>query len=282
MWTALNTGARVAMTLAIFAGCAEPTDIPTITSGPQKTVVSPERGKPACTIPDDHVVIRIFASNQCGVYGYALIVALPQPTDVVCLGLPRGFVIVAQHGATRDCNPSMRGGAIATTIKLPGAEESVCGYTQLPGNVKILESRTSRACGGSTGWGTALRVRWIRKNAATTPIGALESISVDGVVSGWACQPDHPALNTEVHLYANAPSPRGKVFASFRTNQSAPEFAVSDRCNGAGTYRFKHRLTQAQLRQLSPGKYQIYAHGIDIDGGPHPVIGPVQTLTVRR
>jgi hypothetical protein len=277
-----NAGAFTALILTLCAACAESTGIPTPSDPPSAAVVV-GRGQVACTVPDDYVVIKVITSDACGrALGRALVVDLPRRTDVVCSGLPAGFVVVEKHGATLACNPWASGQNFASTIKLPGREESVCTtLAVIPGIYTISETVQSPSCGRmGYGWQHRSRVRWTRKNAATTPIGNIEGIT-GTTVYGWICQPDHPALNTEVHLYANAPSPTGKAFAAFRTRLSA-EAAVADRCNGQGTYRFRHQLTPAQLRQLSPGRYQVYAHAIDFDGGPHPVIGPARTLVVPR
>lgn len=239
---------------------------------------------PLTLMPDDHVVLR-YTPNSCEIARQrvaGMVIGIPGRVERVCSGLPNGYVVV-EVDAMGTCWTGGPGfGPARYTIKLPGESEWVCMLSQVPGNVQVLGSDFRASCGGpGFARSNATLVRWIRTNRATTPIGQLEEITAGGVVSGWVCQPDHPGLNTEIHLYANAPFPGGKPFAAFRSNRSA-EPAVEKQCNGRGTFRFRHTLTPRQLATLGRrGTFMVYAHAIDFDGGPHPVLPSARKLVIR-
>ena len=114
------------------------------------------------------------------------------------------------------------------------------------------------------------------------PIGYLESITADGTISGWACDPDDPNASIRVDFYANAPWDQGIPFASTYTTQASDQ-SIADLCGGGYNHRFSFTLNASQRNTLGFGTYQVYAHGIDILGGPNPEIGgnPV-TLTIEN
>lgn len=238
----------------------------------------------SCTVPPDYAILRIGTSPSCGQYvgsfGQIFLIAIPGPSATVCGGAPSGYVVVAVIPQMGACNPRPGGFNQGQTIKLPGYEEWVCSGS-LPGNYQIIGSGTSSACGPTNLGNNASRVRWVRSNGTKVPTGQIDGIASDGTVSGWVCQPDHPALNTEVQLYAGAAWPSGKQFASFRSNVAA-EVALANRCNGRGTYRFRYKLTLADLGKLTPGTYKVYAHGVDIDGGGRTQLGQPLTFVRRR
>lgn len=233
--------------------------------GPEETVCS------FSPIPRGYVKVGETSSSDCS--GYVMRIKQAGFVEQTCFHTPIPFgYVISKNYYTSD--PSNCFGQFSE-LRLASEQEWICYDSPVPPGYVTYAS--NRYCGpGNSAF-------WAVKADRTLPIGAVTSISATGVVSGWACQPDHPGVATDVHLYANAAWPDGIKIASVRTTYagSTPDLPVELACGGLTPTHFQRQLTAAELATLQPGNYAIYAHAIDFDKQRNPVIGPSRLLRVN-
>lgn len=86
------------------------------------------------------------------------------------------------------------------------------------------------------------------------PIGYVDGIDANGVVSGWTCDQDLPTWQNAVDFYVNGTS-GNYITRAFATVGS--EAAVNSQCGGGTAHRFSVQLPSWTKGQL------VYAYGLD-------------------
>ena len=107
-----------------------------------------------------------------------------------------------------------------------------------------------------------------RRRAARlgTPTGRLDQVDPNGVVLGWALDPDTAARSIHVHLYVDGPAGQGRIVGDLVANSSRPD--VNRATGHPGDHGFEFTLPAA-LRDGRP--HTLYAYAIDSAGrGPNP------------
>lgn len=154
------------------------------------------------------------------------------------------------------------GTAGARTIALPfgpprvfvgdasGAETLACrGCATLP-------ARTFAA-------GEQVVVRW-----SSAPVGNVDGPGPDGMIEGWALDPDAEGRSIDVHVYVDGPFPTGRAIASVTANAPRADVNAALVVPGAHGFRF---AVPAEHRGRP-----LFFHAIDAeDGDGNPVIGSV-------
>lgn len=152
---------------------------------------------------------------------------------------------------------------------MPGAEaqgEALCAPWK-DGEVM----RTLNGCGfeSSRGERVALATLLLVLGAATVaragaPEGRLEWVSPDGVVTGWAWDPDTPGARVDVHLYVDAP------YGTY----VGRAWAADD--GGPSGFRF-----HLPARLLDGQEHRLYAYALDTAGQGHaPLLGNERAFTL--
>jgi hypothetical protein len=102
---------------------------------------------------------------------------------------------------------------------------------------------------------------------ARAPIGWLDPMPFENVVTGWACDPDTPNLGIEVHLYFDGPAGAARVgVPGVRADQDS-ETAVNTACGGGIAHRFKFNVAKNLGAELGLGIHSVYAYGINTGAG---------------
>ncbi|MBI2120144.1 MAG: hypothetical protein HYT94_00790 [Parcubacteria group bacterium] len=100
---------------------------------------------------------------------------------------------------------------------------------------------------------------------AQTPIGWLDGVDSNGVISGWTLDPDTPAQSLQVHFYIDAPAGQGTLIGSTVANKPRPD--VNQATGYPGDHGFIWRIP-ARFRTSS---HNVYAYAIDSSGaGTNP------------
>src|SRR5581483_4433879 len=92
---------------------------------------------------------------------------------------------------------------------------------------------------------------------AATPVGVFESIDANGVVVGWAQDPDAPSTAIAVHIYMNAPAGQGGIFVA----ATVAGYTRQD----VGAHGFRYPIAPIGRDGLP---HAFYVYGIDTDGQP--------------
>lgn len=90
---------------------------------------------------------------------------------------------------------------------------------------------------------------------AANPVGVFEAIDANGIVSGWALDPDAPSTAIDVHVYMDGPAGQGGVIAGCTT-------AGYSRQN-VGAHGFRCALAPIAW---DGQPHTFYVYGIDTDG----------------
>lgn len=96
---------------------------------------------------------------------------------------------------------------------------------------------------------------------AKIPIGWLDSVESNGVIAGWALDPDTPESSIQVHFYIDGPAGQGgTLIGSALADQPRPD--VNQETGYPGNHGFLWRIP-AKYRTAS---HAVYAYAIDSSG----------------
>lgn len=102
---------------------------------------------------------------------------------------------------------------------------------------------------------------------AVTPIGYLDGAGCEGI-SGWSQDPDEPDKPIDVHIYIGGPAGSANAVA-YATNAGVHR---DDLCTAIGSCA--HGFVTLSPLSLHDGQpREVYAYGIDSQGGPNPLLG---------
>lgn len=101
---------------------------------------------------------------------------------------------------------------------------------------------------------------------AVEPIGYLDGAGCD-VIAGWSQDPDEPAKGIDVHLYLGGPAGSGAPAAVVTAN-----LYREDLCAAIGSCEHGFYLLPP-LSLFDGGARDVFAYGIDSQGGPNPLLG---------
>jgi RHS repeat-associated protein len=95
------------------------------------------------------------------------------------------------------------------------------------------------------------------------PVGNLDSIDGDGVVTGWAKDPDSECQSISVHFYIDGPTGKGKFIGETLANVNRSD---------VGSHGFRFIIPS---RYQDGQKHTLYVHGIDATGDLNTLISEV-------
>jgi FG-GAP repeat len=93
-------------------------------------------------------------------------------------------------------------------------------------------------------------------NGAQQPIGSMDTIDGNGVISGWAADKDVPSQSIMVHFYIDAPVGQGTYIGGTTANISRPDVNTAVGITGNHGYRW---TLPTQYRNGTPRKIHVYA-----------------------
>jgi hypothetical protein len=105
------------------------------------------------------------------------------------------------------------------------------------------------------------------------PVGKIDEVSQDGVVTGWAADPNDAAASIGVHLFVDGPSGTGTGFAvvANASDVASPGYA--------GSHGIKFKLPST----IPNGQHTLYAYGLDTAQGSNTTLLPYPlTFTLKR
>ncbi len=104
--------------------------------------------------------------------------------------------------------------------------------------------------------------------SASNPVSSFDGITADGILYGWAYDPDASSVSIDVHIYINAPAGSAGAIGigSFKADVSRPD--INATFNITGNHAFYYRIPEPYRSQ----SHTYYLHAIDTNGGVNVVI----------
>ena len=95
------------------------------------------------------------------------------------------------------------------------------------------------------------------------PIGYFDGITTDGIVYGWAVDPDFPSDSIQVHFYLDGPYGTGKLIGYTLADKPSPDLPYP------GNHRFSYKIPDAYRDGTI---HTLYVHAINVPEGTNPIL----------
>ncbi len=93
------------------------------------------------------------------------------------------------------------------------------------------------------------------------PNGWFDTVSADGIASGWACDPNDFSVPLEIHFYVDGPSGAGGSYVGSAVANVAREPGVANACGGHASHGFAFSLPPSLWTGIAR---TLYAYAINI------------------